>query len=818
MVTPDVASPAFSAGRGGVTLSDLHPRVHLMGTEGGASETWQPDSTPQVSEGTEETPLGPARVQTLTWVAPAGYRLAWIVTLPENRNAMTLQCRLTNTGDEPLRVKAFDVLRVKSGALTLEGDPADWMTSTRYMKYAKYYDTVADLVRRGQTSQDHTSRGTVLRKVPYEEDLTIYTDDGKRGISISAVTDQSYLRATLQVPEDGMLGLTVESEMSGVRVDPGESRVSERVLVSFEDWLTAGEDVVTWLREAIPPRATPPLFGWCSWYCVAGEVVEEHCVDLARFVKEHRDRYPFEVIQVDEGWQVGRHVWLPNVKFASGMRSLAGVFTAAGADAGVWMTPISPNSQRVFEGRMYNFGQSQGNAVRSFDENWYVGYRNGEPLTGNLDPSSPGAREYLQGTLVMLRDQGYRYFKTDFSQVARMDAAYHDPKLTSFQVQRLLYGLMREAIGEDSYLLACNGGPVRAVLGLADATRIGTDTMTKWGFCHGVNDYGKPDNVHGAWFPMLQVGAASLYTRLMACDPDVTRVDHRGVADYDPRFNGRNPRNPDEDMPEYVSLAEVQTFHGMQGLFGGIMMISDLIHKPGYQQHNRLRMVEIMHPVTPDKGWSFAGGSDVWAKEFGFVAERPWGNFVSMLVWNPDHEEPRDLGISHVPLEKIGERFHLWSFWEEQYLGIRDASYVFEAVPKYHSRLVRLTPVAEDGRPTLIGSNFHMSMGSAEIKTVSASTDSITVELFPSAAAIEGQLVFFSRRPLKVTDAVGCHAFAMQSDTDVYTAVITERDRAAPRHAVTLEVSEVVPPTLESVKQDHELIERWRAGTMTVLK
>ena len=108
-------------------------------------------------------------------------------------------------------------------------------------------------------------------------------------------------------------------------------------------------------------------------------------------------------------------------------------------------------------------------------------------------------------------------------------------------------------------------------------------------------------------------------------------------------------------------------------------------------------------------------------------------------------------------------------------------------------------------------------MGSAEIKHVQSNSQRTTVELIPTAGAIEGQLVFFSKEPLKVKQTKGCQAFVMQNAPDVYTAVITERNRDS-QQIITVEAAEQNPSTLEQVKSDTDLHQRWLAGTMRILK
>lgn len=801
----------------GIEVSEARPAVELLLGEDRQRLEWTPYKKPAITETEVKTPLGAASQTNLAWEHSKGFQLIWIVTRLQESDAFTLQVEVKNTGAKPIFLRRLSVLQAPEGSVSVSGDVSQWMTSTRYLKYARYYDRLDKLRDRGQLKLDQSDPNNTTREIPYEEDFCLYTKSGNAGLSVSAVTDQAYNWITLGVPENSnALSLEVWSEMTGVLVESGESRRSEQVLFQFAPWRAAGERAVTWMRSVVKPRDTRPVYGWCSWYCAGESVTEEHCFQTADFVQKHQDRYPFETMQVDEGWHIGRHEWYPNAKFASGTKALIDRFQSAGGSAGVWMTPISPNSQRIVDGELFHTGGKGGKGVRSFDPSWYVGYRHGR-LGNSLDPSSPGAAEYIVGELSRLKRLGCDYFKTDFSKVAAAESGYHNPKLTSFQAQRLLYSLIRRAIGDESYLLACNGGPARVVAGLADATRIGTDSGTKWAFCQRANEFGKPSNVHGAWFPILQVGCSSAYTGLMACDPDVTRLDNLGYATYDPRFNGRDPSNPDKPMPVKLSLRSVQTFHGLLALYGGTMMVSDLMYETGYQKQNRLRMAEIMHPVIEEQGYNFGGGYDVLCHQFGFEAKRPWGRWISMVTWNPDHRGSKSLAIDKAPTESLGEKFHVWSFWDEQYLGIQDAGFQFDNVRHYHSKLLRLTPVNDKARPTLIGSNLHMAMGASEVKSVSHSSMGLIVDLESTAGAIEGQLVFYSKQPLEVEKATGCNAFVLQSSKDVYTVVVTERERKQPQR-ITLKESERDPPTLQDVKADTKLAPLWQAGTQTVMQ
>ena len=76
------------------------------------------------------------------------------------------------------------------------------------------------------------------------------------------------------------------------------------------------------------------------------------------------------------------------------------------------------------------------------------------------------------------------------------------------------------------------------------------------------------------------------------------------------------------------------------------------------------------------------------------------------------------------------------------------------------SALLRFTPVASD-RPTLVGSNLHLSMGATEIDNLRVSPSEIRIDL-NDAGAQTGSLTFQSPRPLQSMDAVNCKVDAVE--------------------------------------------------------
>jgi hypothetical protein len=184
-------------------------------------------------------------------------------------------------------------------------------------------------------------------------------------------------------------------------------------------------------------------------------------------------------------------------------------------------------------------------------------------------------------------------------------------------------------------------------------------------------------------------------------------------------------------------------------------MISEPIDRPEYRALARL--YEILTPPVPDKGWSHHGGTDRDHQQFGFAAHRAWGDFGVVQLYNVgDRPAPRPLDVSC--LDTLGERFHVFSFWEEKYLGVGGPGWATPPLPPHAAVVLRLTPLADDpDTPVLVGSTLHIGMGSAELEGLAASPGQMVVRL-SDAGARDGALFVHSARPLRLAGAEGCVA------------------------------------------------------------
>ncbi|MFH2102492.1 MAG: glycoside hydrolase family 36 protein [Chloroflexota bacterium] len=241
------------------------------------------------------------------------------------------------------------------------------------------------------------------------------------------------------------------------------------------DWfLGAGDERIVFERYAQllqrrfgKGRAAKEPRVWCSWYSFYKQINENRLLNVLADLGD----LPFDVFQVDDGWQQGIGDWEPNMKFPSGMEALADTIKATGRTAGLWLAPllVVPSSALYRQHPDWLLRDESGRFVSA-------GYNWGEPLF-TLDTTHPAALEWLDDLMKKVRAWGYDYLKLDFLYSGSLPGKrYADmPREAAF---RQGLQVIREALG-DAYLLTC-GTPILPSLGLCDGMRIGPDVSGVW--------------------------------------------------------------------------------------------------------------------------------------------------------------------------------------------------------------------------------------------------------------------------------------------------------------------------------------------------
>jgi alpha-galactosidase len=207
---------------------------------------------------------------------------------------------------------------------------------------------------------------------------------------------------------------------------------------------------------------------WCSWYSLYTMIDEE----ILHETFDALGDLPFEVLQVDDGWQVAIGDWEVNAKFPSGMKALANKIKSTGRKAGLWLAPlIAAKSSKLFKQHPDWFLKNESGRFVSAGFNW------GERLFA-LDTTHPEVNAWLIQLMKQVREWGFDYFKLDFLYAGALKGKrYKDmPREVAYR-ECLKY--MYEAMGENAFFLTC-GTPILPAIGVCDAIRIGPDVSHEW--------------------------------------------------------------------------------------------------------------------------------------------------------------------------------------------------------------------------------------------------------------------------------------------------------------------------------------------------
>lgn len=736
----------------GLRLEGASPdALVLVGTDE-APVAFHPSSPPTaVRTGRRHIPLGTATTRTAEWHGPHDLRLDWSVSRLAHLPGFTLRATVYNGSDRPMRLREIGLCRTDGQDLVCSGAAGRWwlngvdLATVEPSRNQRERDTWAGfgLPVPFDLPSDEKHDDGHWRSFP--EWLTLYADDGQRGATMGAVGTEANVRFDCRV-EAGTIRLEIVSEMTDILLAPGEARHSDEVLICVAPYDDAGGTLFRWMAATHGHRThRGPIIGWCSWYDVGQRITGAHVEAVAEVAAAQRDRLPLDVIQVDDGFERQVGDWACNKKFPAGWPPIVKKIGGAGAMPGIWLAPLAVHDDLgLVEHHPDWLMRDADGALSGSAGNW-------GPTSHWLDPTHPEVQRFLRETIRAMRGAGFAYYKIDFNEVGGGNPypRFHDPRVTRLQAFRELYRLYREEMGEDAYLLACSGFS-RGVIGYADAARIGPDSSPQWHAPH-------PCCIRDC---LREVGDHAVANGLFfAADPDVTYLKPRGT----------------------LTEAEWRTWHSFVGLLGGLAMVSEPLHETAYQTEATLRAFETLHPPAPDCGRSFLAGVDREHRRFGFVAERPWGNFASVLLYNPD-ETPADLSLDASLLGGLGDVFHVWSFWDGAYRGRSNGDIIARNVPAHGCVLLRLSTQPADTRlPLLIGSDLHVAMGSAEIANVTATPTGITIEL-TDAGARAGTLHIVSAGPLspEVVDGLDV-ADVTQLEDKVWAVRIANRRRGKPQ-------------------------------------
>jgi len=465
----------------------------------------------------------------------------------------------------------------------------------------------------------------------------------------------------------------------------------------FEDALDGLERYAELIAVANDVRLKHVPSGYCTWYSRphGGASDEKHIAELAAFCGEHLVPFGFEVIQIDDHWQISRRDFTthkPNGPYPSGMRATAETIRKAGMVPGIWYIP---------------FGWDPKRPVFADHQDWFVKRRDtGELYTVRwagtcLDMTHPGARGLLEGVVSrMSRQWGYGYMKIDglwTGLAAKItypdprhrpdglgDAVFHDPRRTNIEAYRAGLKLVRRAAGPDVFILGCNIAQnmrtLGASFGLVDGMRVGRDIGAQW------------DRI----LPCVDMGSRLyfLHGRVWANDPDCLML-----------------REP-------LTLEQARAWGSWIGITGQLNMVSEWL--PGLPAE-RLEVVKRTMPNHQLCARPIDLFAQPRARIWRLTDTRAGVRRDVIGLFNWDTEQAQTIAASAdelgLPPSPTG-RYVAFDYWAGRFVGpigpaSADGTLLTIDVPAGACRVLAVRPLLD--RPLLLSTSRHVSQGIVDV-------------------------------------------------------------------------------------------------------
>jgi alpha-galactosidase len=315
-----------------------------------------------------------------------------------------------------------------------------------------------------------------------------------------------------------------------------------------------------------------------------------------------------------------------------------------------------------------------------------------------LDCTGPRGEAWLRTVIeTVVHDWGYRLLKLDALAYAAQPASavrYHEAGTTAAANLRRGLGIIREAAGDETFLLGCtcHFGPA---IGLVDAMRVGPDVSTTWA------DGTRPSVQHAM---RMTLQRNWMHGRWWANDPDCLLV---------------------RDTDTALNEAEARFFATGIALSGGLVVLGDGIARLSAE---RLERAGALLPPTGMAARPVDAGNgpvpSVWRAKLG--DER---SLLGILNWA---DSPRWAGRD----ELLAPGEVAFDFWEGRLAGMGDV-----LLRPHEGRLWQVT--APGRGPRVVGDSASVTYAGLRARQVSGQLEVVNDLERPRVVAIESRGAVF---------------------------------------------------------------------------
>ncbi len=435
------------------------------------------------------------------------------------------------------------------------------------------------------------------------------------------------------------------------------------------------------VNHARVPDAVP--VGWSSWYHYFQDISFDELIKNLNWVAEQNQKLPFELVQLDDGFQADVGDWYGfSESFPDGVSPAAAQISSKGLRPGIWLAPfIVKRSSRLFsdhpEWLILNRRQKPANAGFVWNS-----------FTAGLDVSHPDVQDYVAELIqTAVEDWGFRYLKLDFLYAGVLKGMRHNIAVTRAQALTAVFRRIRDSAGPDIELLGC-GCPLGTGVGIFDIMRIGADVAPDWS-----------PAFFGLHFPF----------RKELAFPSA-RNAIRNILTRMPFHNRWWINDPDcilvRSCLTRLSGPEVQSLLTMVALSAGAHIVSDSLPLLGKERTAWLsRMLPPLNQPARVLDWFEEKDPSCLALDLDWPCGRRM--IAARLNWE-DHKrqfeiKPDDFGM-------IGTGPHwVFNFWSEHVERIEEGQTYTASIDSHGTGLFVFQRVTEN--PQWIGDTLHISQG-----------------------------------------------------------------------------------------------------------
>lgn len=591
---------------------------------------------------------------------------------------------MANTGPVPIRVPRLTLLELHSPELpfSFENCVVTRLARQKNDMPGPFHPARADAALRNaafDSSEIIAGRGVAwcemenAEQLPYvfhcDPGLALSDDAGKFHCFIGFDGQIRHLSdVTIETDEarSRLLAITATAEFDGALLEPGETFIPHSLFIDFCATSVRG----LMLRHARRiARSTGTLHSrlrniYCTWYYYGADINHQEVLDNLRFII--REKIPFDVFQIDMGWEDYFGDWEANrKKFPGGMRPIARAIRLAGMVPGLWCSPFVVEENSGLAGKYPEM------FLRN-DAGEFCRFQCVKGACLVIDPFHPVAEEYISKLFRKFRAWGYEYYKLDFLRAVLLsvDARFYCSGKNRAQAYRHGLELIRASVGNTGIINAC-GGLYEGSAGVANIVRSGFDLRGHWG--------AEGSEISAYVNRIAQNLHRNFYNILWSTDPDALQLRRNEKVWNSNALNAHLSRGSFTDEEAFSIVAN-------QYLGGGVTCLSERFCE---FDRDRLALVKWLLPLRSRPAVIPP------CLEYETLPQLQYCRYPGVLVialnnWLRDRSADIPLGMEQIPRVVSGEQYELFDCKEHRKLGLHTVGEtLILRIPPRGTRLIR---------------------------------------------------------------------------------------------------------------------------------